>query len=411
MEEKDSGRMVRRRKKYIMWMLFSAVFLWGLYFAEASGVRKARAQELWVSGACAWRGRPEAEKTVEQGLFRAVDVQSLSGQAEGEVRRQYEEYQNGFASIKYRADISACGFQMIEEQIFPVRMRQFGDVSVIPAFDERYNRLALFFAAKDGTIVYKTEELETNHCSRGELRQPTQGISAISLQDMDGDARMDIVLITVCEGADGAYKVGDVLFQDVWGTGFYRDYRISEKINRFGMNKSIELITAFVKDGASTEFLYTAATLDELLENGFRIIMEQYYPRNFEKLGRLQVVPGTFRIADYDVFMVYLVNAEGYIVANLQPMGHFDNLYALKGISCRDIDGDGLKDIIILARYSYATGENQLIVQTDYTVYYQRTAGFSADTQIKEWYPCSEEETMEGLVEKAREYWGWKSEQ
>lgn len=369
MDVKDSVRVVKRRKKAIRRALFFAALLCLPYGMEAS----------------------------------AHDGD--------DVRQQYEEYMENFESIEYRADISSSGFRIIEEQIFPVRMRQFGDVSVIPAFDGEYNRLALFFAAQDGTIVYKTEQLEANNRSRGELRQPTESISAISLQDVDGDARMDIVLITICGSGDRAERVGDVLFQNVWGTGFYRDYRISDKINRFGMNKSIKLITAFVRDGDSTEFLYTAATLDELLEKGFRIIAEQSYPRNFEKLGRLQVVPGTYHIANYDVFMIYLVNEEGYIVASLQPMGDFDNLYALKGISCRDIDGDGLKDLVVLARYSYEGSGHQLIVQSDYAVYYQRTTEFSEDVQIKKWYPCSEEETMEGLVEKAREYWGWKSGQ
>ncbi len=360
---------------------------------------------------------PDMQAAAAEGTEAVREMPAASGQGlqEGrggeDVRELYEEYCGKIESVEYRADIQACGFRVIEEQIFPVRMRQFGEVSVIPAFDEEYNRLALFFVSRNGTVVYKTEQLETNNCSRGELRQPTQEISAISLQDVDGDARMDLVLITVCDDGDGAYKVGDVLFQNVWGTGFYRDYRVSGKINRFGMNKSIEMITAFVRGGNSTEFLYTASTLEELLENGFQIITEQYYPRNFEKLGRLQVVPGTYRIADYDVFMIYLVDADGYIVSGLQPMGNYDNLYALKGISCRDIDGDGLKDIVVLARYSYEGSGHQLIVKSDYAVYYQRTGGFSADEKIKEWYPCSDEETMEGLVEKAREFWGWKSEQ
>lgn len=376
-----------RGKKLAAGLFFSAMLLCVPHTLQAAGADSAAMLQRGAQ-------KPEAEAVEEEN-----------------VRQFYEEYCRNFSSVEYRADIAACGFRIIEEQIFPVRLRQYGDVSVIPALDGKYNRLALFFASQNGTIVYKTDQLAANNCRQGELRQPTEEISAISLQDVDGDGRMDIVLITACGKGDGVYKVGDVLFQNVWGTGFYRDYRISDKINRFGMNKSIELIATFVKDGNSAEFLYTAATLEELLENGFRIITEQYYPRNFEKLGRLQVVPGTYRIADYDMFMIYLVNGDGYIVASLEPMGNYDNLYALKGISCRDIDGDGLKDIVVLARYSYESGSRQLIVQSDYEIYYQRNGGFSADTQMKEWYPCSDEETMERLVEKAREFWGWKSEQ
>lgn len=65
----------------------------------------------------------------------------------------------------------------------------------------------------------------------------------------------------------------------------------------------------------------------------------------------------------------------------------------------------------MLARYSFEDEKGQLAVKSDYSIYYQRTGGFSADTEIKNSYRCSDEDTMEALVEKARAYWGWKSEQ
>ena len=207
----------------------------------------------------------------------------------------------------------------------------------------------------------------------------------------------------------GIYKVGDVLFQK--NGAFYRDYRLSDQLNRFGMNKSIRFITSFIRDGYSTEFLYTAATQKELLDNGFEIAADQYYPRQFEKLGRLFVVPGTYRMAEYTVFMIYLVNEQGYIVWSFQPMGDYENLYGLKGISCQDIDGDGLKDIMVLASYSYEGSGGQSVVESGYSVYYQRTAGFYEDTDIKQTVKCSDTDTMSELVERARAYWGWKTGQ
>ena len=89
------------------------------------------------------------------------------------------------------------------------------------------------------------------------------------------------------------------------------------------------------------------------MENGFIIIEEQHYTRYFEKLGSLQVVPGIIHMSAYDIFMVYLVNEQGDIVWSFQPMGDCDNLYSLKGINGRDLDGDGMKDLVILGRYSY----------------------------------------------------------
>lgn len=330
---------------------------------------------------------------------------------EKSVAMQYEEYHRRLAAIKYKLDISDNGFSIVEDQIFPIEPDKEDSVYMIPAFDQKYNRLALFFADRNGRIVYKTDQLETNYRVVGQMKQQNKEIAAVSFQDLDNDGRRDIELITTCISNNGKiYKVGDVLFQNSTGLDFYRDYRIADKINRFGMNKSTETITAFVRDGYSTEFLYTATTLQELLDHDFQIIAEQCYFRTFGKLGKLQVVPGIYRIAQYDIFLIYLVNEQGYIVSSLQPMGEYDNLYALKGINCRDIDGDGLKDIAVLAKYSYAADGNQMIIVSDYNIYYQRTGGFSADMEMKEDFKCDDEDTMESVIQKARAYWGWKTE-
>ncbi len=351
------------------------------------------------------------------------------------IRALYETYQERLNAIGTKSDISGNGFDIVESQIFPfepeillepvtesgldtapepsdvTEAEPSSGLSVIPAFDRTYHRLALFLADADGTILYRTDQLETNNSIRGQMKQPKQEIASVAFQDLNGDLRTDIILITVCEGADGRrYKVGDVLLQSADQLSFYRDYRISDKLNRFGMNKNAKSITAFVRDGDSTEFLYTALTLKELRQHGFQIITEQSYTRTFGKLGKLQVVPGTYRIADYEVFLIYLVNEQDYIMSALLPMGEYDNLYALKGINCRDIDGDGLKDIIVLAKYSYEDEEHKLAVASDYSIYYQRTGGFSADTEIKSQYPCTDEDTMQTIVEKARAYWGWETD-
>lgn len=345
----------------------------------------------------------------------ASETEVKADNKEKSIMMQYYEYRDCLDSIEYRADISESGYEIVEEQIFPIEIQGYGEdeVLLIPAFDGKYNRLALFFTDADGKVIYRTDQLETNNRVLGQMKQPECDIAAIGFRDLDKDGRKDIILITSYADKEAPYtgrtnKVGDVLFQSRRDVRFYRDYRISDKINRFGMNKSAEFITAFVRDGMSTEFLYTAQTLDELLSNGMQIITEQCYYRTFGKMGRLQVVPGTYRISNYDVFMIYLVNEQGIIISSLQPMGYYDNLYALRGISCRDIDGDGLKDITVLARYSYEGEEGQLVVESDYSIYYQRTGGFSADTDIKKRYRCKDDDTMELLVEKAREYWGWK---
>lgn len=323
------------------------------------------------------------------------------------LQREYLAYQERLYGIRQKNEIAENGFTVMEEQVFEIALENFGYVTFVPALDERYHRLALFFSDEDGAVVYATDQLEMNFINSGKLEQPIRGISAVSFQDVNGDGMTDVVLIASCENeaADKPFQVGEVLFAD--SEGFYRDWRISDKINRFGMNKSIDFIIAYARDGKSTEFLYTAITLEELQDNGFSIISEQSYTREFEKLGKLLVVPGSIIIANYEVFMIYLVNEQGSIVWSFQPMAQHDNLYALRGISCRDIDGDGLKDIAVLARYSDEVAPGQQQIVSDYAIYYQRTGGFSEDTEFKKRFACDENTKMEDLVREARAYWGY----
>lgn len=327
----------------------------------------------------------------------------------------YREYQDRFSAVEHVEDLERNGFTVLEDQVFSPSLESFGeeDLTLIPAMDTAWHRLALFLADREGQILWKCEDLETNHRIRGELMQTTRDIAAVSFSDANGDGLADILLITRCENPSGdyagiPYKVGDILFQ---GEGsFYRDWRISDKLNRFGMNKSADSILAFVRDGESTEFLYTADTLEELLENGFQVEENQCYTRDFEKLGKLTVVPGTASVSTYHTFLIYLVNEQGDIVWSLQPMGDSDSLYSLQGINGRDVDGDGLKDLVVLARYETEREEGEAQVETRCSIYYQRTAGFEADTEFADTYQCTEEDTMEDMIRKIREYWGWQIE-
>lgn len=347
----------------------------------------------------------------------AVQVRaSGDGPDTEELLRDYQDYQTRFLAVESKDDIEENKFEIIEEQIFPVTLESFGmeELTLVPAIDRTWNRLVLFFLNESEQVVYRYDQLETNYRIEGELRQTTKDVTGISFADVNRDGRKDIILISRCENPSGTYagipyKVGDVIFQ---GEGtLYRDWRISDKINRFNMNKSTNQILFFVRDGVSTEFLYTATTLDELLRHGFSVIEDQCYTRQFERLGRLQVVPGTFRMAWYDFFLIYLVNEQGQIVWCLQPMVDYDGLYSLKGINGRDVDGDGMKDLVVLARYSREDESGETQIENMCTIYYQRTSGFELDTKFETYYHYTEEDTMEDIIQKIREYWGWQVEE
>lgn len=88
-------------------------------------------------------------------------------------------------------------------------------------------------------------------------------------------------------------------------------------------------------------------------------------------------------------------------------MGDYENLYSLSGIRCCDIDGDGLKDLLILGRYSYEGADGEMVVEKDYSIYYQRTEGFLEDTEMKGWFSCGEDTELEEILNRAWAYWGW----
>lgn len=361
----------------------------------------------------------------------------------------YRAYEDRFAEIEQVEDMETMGYDVVEKHVFDVPLvtmmpepesGEFVPAEVVrpeslyefrgedavtlqtvptvrfySAIEKDCHRAAVFLADAEGRILYKTNQLECNYTVLGELEQPIYDMVSVAFQDLNKDGLMDIILIAGCINdtgiyADKPYKVGEVLFQAETEDGsvsFYRDWRINDKINRFDMNKSAKCIRSFVRDGQSTEFLYTATTEEELLEHGFVVTKEQSYWRTYEKLGRLKVLPGIFSIADYDIFMIYMIDEEGDIVWSFQPMGEYDNLYSLRGMSAKDLDGDGMKDLLVVARYSREGEDGELIVEGQYSIYYQRTGGFDTDVEFVESHPYRDDCTVEELIEEIRAYWGW----
>lgn len=366
------------------------------------------------------------------------------------VAAAYGAYEEQFDQIQLIEDITAMGYEVVEKHVFdiplvtqmideegelvdtevvrPAEYYRVGEkdeltyqrvptVRFYTAIDSETHRAAVFLADKDGQIVYKNNQLECNYTVLGQVEQPIVDMVSVAFQDLNHDGLTDITLIAGCVNETGGYigkqyKVGEVLFQTNDENGavdFYRDWRINDKINRFDMNKSAKCIRSFVRDGRSTEFLYTATTEAELLNKGFEVIEEQSYWRTYEKLGRLKVLPGVYSMADYDVFMIYMINEQGDIVWCFQPMGDFDNLYSLRGISGKDLDGDGMKDLLVVGRYSKEGENGEIIVEGQYSIYYQRTGGFDTDTEFVLSHPYDPEDTVEELVNKIHAYWGWNT--
>lgn len=372
--------------------------------------REVQMQEIVLSGeGTEDGGGPKQVDRPGGNLSSKPDPKAIQDEEEA---RMYRDFLGRMEKVRSRQEMGEMGFTAVEEQVFPFEMDGVGEVFLIPAMDRESRRLVLFFADAQGEMVFRTERLKSNRQIPGSFRQANRDVVAVSFPDIDGDGRRDVVLITLCSGwedkAGSSYKVGDVLFQ---GQGsFYQDWRLSDRINRFGMNKSVKLIVSFVREGDLAESLYRAASLEELKSHGFVADEGHSFKQNFEKLGELLAVPGYYTMAEYHICMVCLANEQGNVVWSAQPMGEFENLYEILGIDSRDIDGDGLKDLTVMARYTYDSSDGEMMKEKDYTIYYQRTGGFLEDTEFKSKYQCTEETTMEDLVELARSYWGWGTE-
>jgi hypothetical protein len=121
----------------------------------------------------------------------------------------------------------------------------------------------------------------------------------------------------------------------------------------------------------------------------------------------VELVPGFFDMAGQNYLMVYIVDSNGRILWNFQPMFYYVNFYAISAISFADIDGDGNKDFLLLAYYVTYDEDGKAFIRKDYNIYYQRAGYFLEDTKFKQSYICGEEDNVSLITNMARQYWGW----
>lgn len=325
----------------------------------------------------------------------------------------FEQYLADFAAIRTLAQAEAAGYEITGTnhiiENFPAACIG-GECTVYPMINRLFGRVALFFADADGNVLYKTENLECNYFFEGTLYQPNIDIASISVRDINEDGLSDFLLLVRCIDDGRKFKIGDIVYQSQ--DTFYRDWRISDKINRFCMNKDTDMMAAFAHDGQSAEFLYRAATLTELIDGGFELLTDQTFNAEFEKFGTVRVITGEYQMGVHYIFIIYLVNSDGQIVWNFQGMRDYDNFSWMSGISFKDVDGDGWADLSILANYKSFDENNETYDATDFSIYYQRDGYFFEDQDFHEAFlpKLTGTEVMDDIVQAARKYWGWWTE-
>lgn len=343
------------------------------------------------------------------GLAAGIMIAVLNlGTGRAWAASSYEDYKSRYASLVSVDAVSNRddGITVIEEQVFPFTFENFGDVKLIPVLDEKYGKIIICIADQKGKIVYKTDYIESNNWLSRSVVQPNDGLIAISFQDANQDGLTDIILICECSQKDGKqagvkFKVADVLFQKK--DGFYSNWEISDKLNRFAMNSNVDTIMQFTTGVDSMEFLYTARNFKEVTGNGFRVHEKHTFQVQFEEFGQVTVYPGFYPMGGLRNFLIYLVDSQGRICALLEPMGYYDDLVNLKAISFEDVNEDGLKDITVLANFRHCWAEYEE-EELSYVTYFQNPLWFERDYDLEKRREEAAPPSIAQAIVQARKY-------
>ena len=143
-------------------------------------------------------------------LVLACRIPARAEGGDADTLRLYQEYQERFASVEHVWELDACGYEVLEEQIFPVALESFGEeeLTLIPAMERRFHRLAVFFADRRGNILYRYNQLETNNCIPGQMEQPVENLLSVAFADVNHDQKTDMILITGCVNEAGEFLSG-----------------------------------------------------------------------------------------------------------------------------------------------------------------------------------------------------------
>ena len=133
-------------------------------------------------------------------LLSALPVPAAAaGEGADELLLWYREYEAQFEAIVQAEDIEKNGYEILEEHVFPVVFESFGEeeLTLIPAMNRTWRRLALFVADQAGGIRYKCSQLATNECIPGSMMQVTRDIASVAFADVDRNGLTDIILIKI----------------------------------------------------------------------------------------------------------------------------------------------------------------------------------------------------------------------
>lgn len=129
---------------------------------------------------------------------------------------------------------------------------------------------------------------------------------------------------------------------------------------------------------------------DGIQIDGKRLEQQGYYVEsysfdlNMDRFGKVKLVPVSLVKGNPDQLSFILVDEEQNIVYELptfigESYGTYDHLIA---VYMRDVNGDGLKDVIVIAQYTAENGKGWIEGRSVAGVYFQTEDGFASVDSI-----------------------------
>lgn len=127
-----------------------------------------------------------------------------------------------------------------------------------------------------------------------------------------------------------------------------------------------------------TSSVYKEKNLNDLQKNGLEIIENQSFWVELEKWGRVKFISAQYPDGGTFKLRFYLVNDRGKILYSLPdfPGNKFWFFFELRAISFKDVNKDGLTDVIVIANYTSGAGQEGAIPFPVASIYFQKDKEF-----------------------------------
>jgi hypothetical protein len=134
---------------------------------------------------------------------------------------------------------------------------------------------------------------------------------------------------------------------------------------------TIILIVASIILGCS---VFAGESLNDLKQKKyFDVFEDQCFLVNLENWGKVEFISSEYHVN----VCFYLIDKQKKIVYNFpKTMASYWRIEQITAISFKDVDRDGLKDVIILGDYSSGVGNDGMIPFKYCTIYFQKGKNF-----------------------------------